>query len=70
MNVFTRTFSKIFKSSNQAELDKTKNLIAAINSKENSIKSLSDAEFKEKTLIERLYKKVSSKDVFHLFFFM
>ncbi len=50
MNVFTRTFSKIFKSSNQAELDKTKKLIAAINSKENSIKSLSDGEFKEKTL--------------------
>ena len=50
MNVFTRTFSKIFKSSNQAELDKTKNLISAINSKENSIKSLSDGEFKEKTL--------------------
>ena len=49
MNVFTRTFSKIFKSSNQQELDKTKNLITAINSKENSIKSLSDGEFKEKT---------------------
>ena len=45
MNVFTRTFSKIFKSSNQAELDKTKNLISAINSKESSIKSLSDGEF-------------------------
>ena len=40
MNVFTRTFSKIFKSSNQQELDKTKNLISAINSKENAIKSL------------------------------
>ena len=50
MNVFTRTFSKIFKSSNQAEVDRTKNLILAINSKENSIKSLSDGEFKEKTL--------------------
>jgi preprotein translocase subunit SecA len=50
MNVFTRTFSKIFKSSNQQELDRTKNLISAINSKENSIKSLSDGEFKEKTL--------------------
>ena len=34
MNVFTRTFSKIFKSSNQQELDKTKNLISAINNKE------------------------------------
>ena len=49
MNVFTRTFSKIFKSSNQLELDKTKNLILAINNKEQSIKSLTDAEFKEKT---------------------
>ena len=49
MNVFTRTFSKIFKSSNQQELDKTKNLILAINNKEQSIKSLTDAEFKEKT---------------------
>ena len=50
MNVFTRAFSKIFKSSNQQELDKAKNLISAINSKESSIKSLSDGEFKEKTL--------------------
>jgi preprotein translocase subunit SecA len=49
MNVFTRTLSKLFKSSNQQELDKTKNLISAINSKEDSIKSLSDIEFKEKT---------------------
>ncbi len=49
MNVFTRTFSKIFKSSNQLDLDKTKNLILAINNKEQSIKSLTDAEFKEKT---------------------
>ena len=48
MNVFTRTFSKIFKSSNQAELDKTKNLISAINDKEGSVKSLSEGEFKEK----------------------
>ena len=27
MNLFTRTFSKIFKSSNQQELDKLKNLM-------------------------------------------
>ena len=47
--MFTRTFSKIFKSSNQQELDKTKNLVLAINSMEASIKSLSDSEFKEKT---------------------
>ena len=50
MNVFTRTFSKIFKSSNQQELDRTKNLISAINDKEGSIQTLSDGEFKEKTL--------------------
>ena len=50
MNIFTRTLSKIFKSSNQQELDKTKNLILAINSKENELKiSLTDSEFKEKT---------------------
>ena len=47
MNLFTRTFNKIFKSSNQQELDKTKNLITAINEKEGSIKSLTDGEFKE-----------------------
>ena len=50
MNVFTRTFNKIFKSSNQQELDRTKNLIAAINEQEGMIKSLSDGEFKERTL--------------------
>ena len=63
MNVFTRTFSKIFKSSNQAELDKTKNLISAINSKESSIKSLSDGEFKEKTLnLKRSVQEGNSLD--------
>ena len=30
MNLFTRTFSKIFRSSNQQELDKVKNLILAM----------------------------------------
>jgi preprotein translocase subunit SecA len=50
MNIFTRTFSKIFKSSNQEQLDKTKNLISAINSKEEVMKTLADGEFKEKTL--------------------
>jgi preprotein translocase subunit SecA len=54
MNLFTRTFSKIFKSSNQQQLDKIKNIIEAINSKENEIKSLTEAGFKEKTFI---YKK-------------
>ena len=49
MNLFTRTLSKIFKSSNQQELDKIQNLILAINNKENEIKSLTESDFKEKT---------------------
>ena len=49
MNLFTRTFSKIFKSSNQQELDKIQNLISAINNKEAEIKSLSESDFKGKT---------------------
>jgi preprotein translocase subunit SecA len=49
MNLFTRTFSKIFKSSNQLELDKIQNIIEAINNKENEIMSLTEADFKEKT---------------------
>ena len=49
MNLFTRTFSKIFKSSNQQELDKIQNIIEAINNKENDVESLSEADFKEKT---------------------
>ncbi len=63
MNVFTRTFNKIFKSSNQQELDKTKNLISAINNQESIIKSLSDGEFREKTLnLKRSIKEGSSLD--------
>jgi len=49
MNLFTRTFSKIFKSSNQEELDKFQNIIQAINDKENEIKALSEGDIKEKT---------------------
>jgi preprotein translocase subunit SecA len=49
MNLFTRTFSKIFKSSNQQELDKIQSLIVAINDKENQIKSLSEGDIREKT---------------------
>ena len=51
MNLFTRTFSKIFKSSNQQELDKIKNLVQAINAKEDEVKSLSESDIKEKTAI-------------------
>ncbi len=49
MNLFTRTLSKIFKSSNQQELDKIQNIIEAINNKENEVKSFTEADFKEKT---------------------
>ena len=61
MNLFTRTFSKIFKSSNQQELDRLKNIILAINNKENEIKSLSESDFKEKT--ENLKKNVQNGSV-------
>ena len=49
MNLFTAAFSKIFKSGNQQELDKIKPLINDINSKESSLSSLPDQQFKEKT---------------------
>ena len=49
MNLFTRTFSKIFRNSNQQELDKIQNILEAVNSKENEIKSLTESDFKEKT---------------------
>ena len=63
MNLFTRTFSKIFKSSNQQELDKIQNVIEAINNKENEIKSLSEADFKEKTFN---FKKNAQNGSFNL----
>ena len=50
MNLFTRTFSKIFKSSNQQELDNIQNFVSAINDKEREIKSFTESQFKEKTL--------------------
>ena len=49
MNLFTRTLSKIFKSSNQQELDKIQNIIEAINNQEKDVKALTEADFKEKT---------------------
>ena len=49
MNLFTRTFSKIFKSSNQQELDKVQNLVLAINDKETEVSSLTESDFREKT---------------------
>ena len=58
MNLFTRTFSKIFKSSNQQELDGIQNLIEAINNKEKETKSLNESDFREKT--EKLKKNVQN----------
>ena len=49
MNIFSRTLNKIFKSTNQQELDKIQNLIQAINEKESETKSLSEGDFREKT---------------------
>ena len=54
MNLFTRTLSKLFKSSNQQELDKIQSLINEINNKESEIKSYTQSDFKEKTA---LFKK-------------
>ena len=49
MNLFTRAFSKIFKSANQQELDRVQSLVLAINNKENEIQSLTESQIKEKT---------------------
>ena len=63
MNLFTRTFSKIFKSSNQQELDKIQNLISAINDKESEIKPLKESDFKERTAN---FKKSAQNGSFNL----
>ena len=63
MNLFTRTLSKIFKSSNQQELDKIQNLIQSINNKEKELKTLSEGEFKEKTF---KFKKSAQNGLFNL----
>ena len=49
MNIFTKTFSKIFKSGNQQELDRIKPIVNAINEKEAIFSSLKENDFKEKT---------------------
>ena len=59
---FTRTFSKIFKSSNQQELDKIQNIILAINDKEGEIRSLNESDIKEKTAnLKKMFKMVPLK---------
>ena len=49
MNFISRTLNKIFKSSNQQELDRIKPLINHINKLESEISLMKDDEFKEKT---------------------
>ena len=63
MNLFTKTFSKIFKSSNQQELDRIQKYIVAINDKESSVKSLTESDFKEKTA---QFKKRAQNGSFNL----
>ncbi len=55
MNLFKKTLNKIFKSSNQQELDKIKHLIDEINNHESSVSQLKDEEFKKKT---KYFKKI------------
>ncbi len=61
MNLFTRTLSKIFKSSNQQELDNLRNLVLAINNKEKEVQSLSEADIKEK--VTNLKKNVQNGSI-------
>ena len=51
MNLLSKTLNKIFKSSNQQELDRVKPLITEINNKESQISTLKDNDFKEKTYL-------------------
>ena len=60
MNLFTRTFSKIFKSSNQQELDKIQNIIEAINNKENELSLLQRLILRKRHLI---LKKILKMDL-------
>ena len=62
MNLISKTFNRIFKTSNQQELDKIKPLVAKINSYESAIRKLKDGEFKERTyLLKESVKK--GKDI-------
>ena len=51
MNLLTKTLNKIFKTSNQQELDRIKPLINKINSQESNISSLKDDVLGEKLIL-------------------
>ena len=66
MNFISRTLNKIFKSSNQQELDRIKPLINHINKLEAEIALMKDTEFKEKT--NQLKKILKMEEVWNLFY--
>jgi len=63
MSLFTKTLNKIFKSSNQKELDGVKPLVVEINNRETNFKDLKDEELKAKThLLKKNLKDGRSLD--------
>ena len=60
MNLFKKTLSKMFKSSNQQELDKIKPIINAINDHENKVISLKENEFKSKEELNKIQQQLLS----------
>ena len=49
MNFITKAFDKLFKSTNQQELNKIKPIVVKINDLEKDFVNLSEEQFKEKT---------------------
>ena len=49
MSLFSKALNKIFKSSNQKELDRVKPLVVEINNQEKKFKNLKNEEFIAKT---------------------
>ena len=56
MNLLSKALNKIFKSSNQQELDRVKPLITEINNKESQISTLKDNDFNENIPLKKKYK--------------
>ena len=63
MGIFSTALNKIFKSSNQQQLNKIKPIVSKINSLEEQIKKLKDNEFKERTFALRENLKKSNTKV-------
>ena len=58
MNLLSRALNKLFKSSNQKEINRIKPIIDSINNHEAAFKALKDEEFKEKTIVTKLKKNI------------